>query len=118
MRADGPPSPDRGACRGSWLSTWAGDITGPADQETVLKIPRVHAILIVGLTSVIPSWPDNFSLFERRSVLADAAYDLGFAEPLSGHAIRQAVEDLRNSALRLSGERVVARQREERVARP
>src|SRR5687768_14696344 len=37
-RADGPPSPRRGGpFRGSWLSTWAGDDTGPAGQQTVLK---------------------------------------------------------------------------------
>src|SRR5437773_9064 len=37
-RADVPPSPHRGApFYGSWFSTWAGDDTRPADQQTVLK---------------------------------------------------------------------------------
>src|SRR6266542_479425 len=56
-RADGPPSPHRGApFRGSWLSTWAGDDTRPAGQQTVLKSGWCEGILIMGLTSVIPSW--------------------------------------------------------------
>src|SRR5206468_4503919 len=56
-RADALPSPHRGApFRGSWFSTWAGDDTRPAGQQTVLKSGVVWGILLMGLTSVIPSW--------------------------------------------------------------
>src|SRR2546422_9290875 len=59
-RADGPPSPHRGApFRGSWLSTWVGDDTRPAGQQTVLKSGWCEGILIMGLTSVIPSRPSG-----------------------------------------------------------
>src|SRR3954468_14686011 len=48
--ADGPPAARRGTRdRGSWLSTWAGDDTRPADEQTVLKSTACGAILIVGL---------------------------------------------------------------------
>src|SRR5262245_61761626 len=55
-RADAPPRrPARAPSCGSCCSTWAGDDTRPAGQQTVLKISRCGGILIVGLTSVIPS---------------------------------------------------------------
>src|SRR4051794_6520102 len=47
--ADGPPAARRGTRdRGSWLSTWAGDDTRPADEQTVLKSTACGAILTVG----------------------------------------------------------------------
>src|SRR5439155_16231025 len=67
-RADGPPSLRRGApFRGSWLSTWAGDDTRPAGQQTVLKSGWYEGILIMGLISVIPSWSSGPHLRLRPS---------------------------------------------------
>src|SRR6476659_5354737 len=62
-RADGPPSPDRGApFRGSWLSTWAGDDTRPAGQQTVLKSGVVWVDTISGIDVRHPSWSSGTHL--------------------------------------------------------
>src|SRR5438046_9877539 len=73
-RADGPPSPHRGApFRGSWLLTWAGDDTRPAGQQTVLKSGWCEGILIMGLISVIPSWSSGPHLPAASLTLQQAA---------------------------------------------
>src|SRR5262245_21872957 len=49
-RAERPPSPQRGApFRGSWFSTWAGDNTRPAREQTVLKSRAVWGDTINGI---------------------------------------------------------------------
>src|SRR5215813_8126888 len=74
-RADALPSPHSGApCRGSWFSTWAGDDSRPACEQTVLKSGVIWGDTINGIDVRHPNLflrprPPTAS-FTRRSVHA------------------------------------------------